>query len=318
MSLIKNDLLALKEKLESIEGEFNERLKDVEEKSKKFTELDNQLQIQLDKDDFFVKLNIGGKIFQSKLSTLLKIKDSMFYCIFATKIERNEDLPRELFFDRPYTYFPLVISYLKTKKVNYRNLSKFEKEDAQAEIQFYKVEEETGKKSEIDIEWDSTLSKAGMCTVDRDDPRTVKVHSTTCYTHFVTNKLWNSEDFVIELASTVTQTDSYYYIGIVNENYNYSSSCMCCNPQNSFYIKCDGTLHINSAQTTEYDFAWQAQPVTIGMRVYLSEKKMFFYIPDKREIGPYTLVGNNFRVVAGHCNTGNGTITITTCTSLDS
>ena len=42
---------------------------------------------------------------------------------------------------------------------------------------------------------------------------------------------------------------------------------------------------------------------------------MYFLFPDKndKELGPYTLTGNDFRVYAGHCNSGNGTITILDC-----
>jgi len=36
-------------------------------------------------------------------------------------------------------------------------------------------------------------------------------------------------------------------------------------------------------------------------------------IPDKVEAGPYNITGNSFRVVSGHCNTGNGTLTILSC-----
>ena len=31
---------------------------------------------------------------------------------------------------------------------------------------------------------------------------------------------------------------------------------------------------------------------------------------DKEELGPYTMIGSKFRFVAGHCNSGNGPITI--------
>jgi hypothetical protein len=49
------------------------------------------------------------------------------------------------------------------------------------------------------------------------------------------------------------------------------------------------------------------------MKVDLDEKTVLFYIPDVAEAGPFTLNGSNFRIVGGHCNSGNGSITILTC-----
>jgi len=93
---------------------------------------------------------------------------------------------------------------------------------------------------------------------------------------------------------------------------------MCCNPSNSWYIKCDGTTHINAQTNTVSNFAWNSSPVVIGIKCMLSEKKIWFYkdSPDN-ECGPYDIpTGNNFRIVSGHCNTGNGTLIIPKCEEL--
>jgi len=170
------------------------------------------------------------------------------------------------------------------------------------------------KKGFIDIGWDQALSKAGMCTVDPNDSKKVRIHSTTCYTHFLTNRTFTDENFVIELETTVTQTDNYFYIGIVSETYSTTGNCMCCNPANSYYIQCDGSTHINAQRTENTQMAWNSQHVTVGLKVNLQEKQITFYIVDKGEVGPFPIAtGNNWRVVAGHCNTGNGDITITDC-----
>jgi hypothetical protein len=115
------------------------------------------------------------------------------------------------------------------------------------------------------------------------------------------------------MESTVTQTDNYFYIGVVNENYSFTGSCGCCNPANSWYIQCDGSSHSNGVRTENYHLAWNGANVTVTMKVLIESKQIYFNVEGKGEVGPYPLSGNSFRVYAGHCNTGNGTITITDC-----
>lgn len=315
-SIIKDDLLQLKDKLENIEKDFQTRLSEVEEKQKKYKEIDEKFQEMAKEKDFLIKINVGGKIFIVKLSTITAEKDTLFYKLFATYLDKDGDIPREYFFDRNYTHFPLVLEYLRNKKVSLKNYNKFEKEEIIDELDYFGIDLfKKGKKVEIDIEWDQNLSKSGACTVDTTDKRNVRIHSNTCYTHFLTNRTFSgSENFVIEFDSKVTQTDNYYYIGIANESYSTTGNCGCCNPANYFYLQCDGSVHINSTRTTPNNFAWYGANVVIGMRVMLSEKQIYFYkdSPDN-ETGPYMLTGNTFRVMAGHCNSGNGSITITTC-----
>jgi len=267
-----------------------------------------------------VRINVGGKIFNTKFSNLLNVKDTIFYCLLAKRLDRDGEVPKNFFFDRNYTYFPLILDYLRNKSLSLRAFNKEQKAEIVEELDFYGIDLfQKGKIKEIDIEWDQGLSKSGACTVDINDKRVIKIHSNTCYTHFLTNRTFSQdENFQIEFETTVTQTDSYYYIGIINESYSTSGNCGCCNPSNAYYIKCDGTAHINSASHSVPNFAWQSATCIIGMKVNLSEKKISFYRDgEENECGPYDIgSGNNFRVFAGHCNTGNGTLTITKCLEL--
>jgi hypothetical protein len=318
-SLLKGDLLGLKDRLESLEKEFEVKLKDVEVKEDKFKKLDNQLDEFLSNKDAVIVLNIGGKKYQTKLSTLLSVKDTVFYSLLTRFISNNEETPKELFFDRNYSLFGYILDYLRTKKFNIKQFSRWEREDMITELEFYGLADvlQLGKKNAIDIGWDQGLSKVGMCTVNSNDNRNIRIHTTTCYTYFQTNKLFSQENFVIEMETTVSQTDQYYYIGIINESFSTTGSCMCGNPVNSYYVQCNGSIHINGTIHNDTRLAWNSQKVTIGIRVMLLEKQIFFYIPDKGEVGPYSISsGTNFRVVAGHCNTGNGEITITDCYSV--
>jgi hypothetical protein len=318
-NLLKDDLISLKAKLEGIECEFQDRLKVIDESSKKFVEADNRLKQLVDKNDYFISLNIGGKIFKIKLSTLIKKKDTLFYNVLVEYAE-TQQLPKELFFDRSYIHFPIILNFLRSGVFTTGKLTKFEKEDFNIELDYYGLRDLRNKRNDIELCWDQGLSKVGMCTVDPGEKSKVTVHSTSCYCHFVTDRTFSSSDsdFYVELDSKVTQTDSYYYIGIVNENYSYTGNCGCCNPANFFYVQCNGSVHINSTTTTNPAFSWQSENVIIGLKVLLKEKKIIFTLPEKDvESEPYNLTGNNFRLVAGHCNTGNGSITITKCYAIE-
>jgi len=299
-----------------LKKEFEVKLKDVESKEERFKKLDQQMDEYLSTKDKVIFLNIGGKKYQTKISTLLSVKDTLFHNIVTSFISKNEDPPKELFFDRSYNHFPLILEYLRTKVISLKQYTRYDREEVVAELEYYGLADilNISKKEIYDVFWDQNTSKSGACTVNVNDPKNIRIHSNTCYTHFVTNKAFTNENFCIELESTVTQSDNYYYIGIVNESYNLTSNCMCCNPANSYYVQCDGSIHINAVRTTDTRFQWNSQKVTIGIKVMLTERKIWFYMPDKVELGPYTIAnGTSFRVVAGHCNSGNGEITITDC-----
>lgn len=314
---LKDSLLGLRSKLDIIEKEIDnsanlkeEPEKDQKQEITKVRNTEEKIAELLDKDKI-IKLNIGGKIFQTKVSTLKANPDTLFY----KALQANEGT-KELFFDRSFNFFPVILDFLIYKSINLKKFNKYDRQDIEDELQYYGIMEITNnKKVEVEIGWDQNNSKVGACTVSLEDNRNVRIHSTTCYTHFVTDKIWRDESFIIELDSTVTQTDNYYYIGLINEAYSLTGSCGCCNSANSFYLQCNGSFHMNSITTNDDNFNFGSQRIIIGMRVNLEEKQLYFYLPEKEgvEAGPFTLVGNTFRVYAGHCNAGNGDINILTC-----
>jgi len=313
--------MGLKSKLENIEKEVKITAGgNVEE----VFEYNNHMSIEQKLEDYLktkdqnISINIGGKIHRTKVPTLLSKEGSLFHSIITKHQTENTEIPKELFFDRSATYFPHILNFLRTGKISMKKLkfTKLQREEFNKELEYYGMSDILGvnKKGFIETGWDQQLSKPGMCTVDINDSKKVRIHSNTCYTHFLTNRTFTDENFVIELESTVTQTDFYYYIGIINETFSPTGNCMCTNPANSYYIQCDGSTHINAVRTDNVNMAWNALPVTVGMRINLQEKQITFYIQDKGEVGPFTIgTGTNWRVVAGHCNTGNGEITITEC-----
>lgn len=316
---LKKDLEGLKSKLQSIENNFSDKITNVCERE----ELNNRLEKKLNdvwetKQSSLVNLNIGGKIYTTRVNTLLSCTESIFSKTVKQYQSNGEKLPEELFYDRSYQHFEIILNYLRYGNLCLKGINKYDKEEIREEIVFYGLSNLLiNKREEYDIIWDNTLSKAGACTIDTNDRKNIRIHSTTCYTHFVTDKVWTNEDFQIELEVAVTQGDNLLYVGLQNSSYILTSNCGCCNPQNSFYLQCDGSLHINSATTPSVIQPWNSQKIIIGMKVYLSEsnKRIYFYFPERNdlEIGPYNLTGSNFRVYSGHCNQGNGEIKILDC-----
>jgi hypothetical protein len=310
---LSNDLLKLRSKLETIEKQFEEKLVSVKSTEEKHKKVENQLEQFIVTKDNIITLNIGGKKFLTKTSTLLSKKDSLFNQMINSYINNNEEIPSEFFFDRSYTHFKTILDYLRTGQLNLKKFKNYDRLDIEEELEYYGlVEKGRNKKLEYEIGW-STENLKG-CSVSPNDEKLLNVHSNTCYTHFLTNRKFIDEDFIIEFESSVLQTDNYFYFGIINENYSLTGNCFCCSPVNSFYIQCNGTVHINSQNSTVSELAWNSETVVIGMKIVLSERLIYFYIKDKFESGPYQInSGTQFTVVSGHCNNGNGTIKILDC-----
>jgi len=315
---LKSDLLGLKSKLMNIEKDFSEKLTTVSEKEEVGKRIEEKVtELVESKKKPLINLNIGGKIFSTKMSTLLSCKETIFFTTLSKMVEEGTPIPEEIFYDRSYQHFELILNYLRTKTFNIKGYNRFEKEDIREEVAFYGLAEvlQISKREDYDLAWDQSLSKSGTFTIDTSDNKLIKIHSTTCYTHFVTNRAFSNEDFQIELEVSVTQSDNYLYVGIYNGSYSLTGNCGCCNPANAFYLQCDGSIHINGTRTENSQLAWNSQKIIIGMKVYNSTKKIYFYFPGKNdlEIGPYNLTGANFRVYAGHCSAGNGEIKILDC-----
>lgn len=141
-SNLKDDLLGLRSKLENLEKDFEVKLKDVEEKEAKFKKLDEQINELISTGDTVITLNVGGKIFQTKASTLLSKKDTLFYKLLSADTDGKEYFRiKEYFFDRNYQFFPFILDYLRTDKYCLKGFNKFELEDLLEDCEFYGLTE---------------------------------------------------------------------------------------------------------------------------------------------------------------------------------
>ena len=154
---LKSSLSNIKKKLNNIENEFEEKFRDVIDKENVYKIIEDRLSELVDSKDSIVKLNIGGKIFQTKFSTMMKVKDTLFHKLIMNHFEENKNKSEELefFFDRSYEYFGLFLDYLRTKKYDLKKYNKFQFEDILAEAEYYGITEiaEYIKAISIEIEF---------------------------------------------------------------------------------------------------------------------------------------------------------------------
>jgi len=88
-----------------------------------------------------VKLNVGGKIYKTTLSTLQKDPDSMLCAMFSGRHELKPDEEDGAYFiDRDAELFRYILNYLRNGKLQYPD-DKTVQEDLLAEARFYQVQE---------------------------------------------------------------------------------------------------------------------------------------------------------------------------------
>lgn len=138
-SLLRDELLNLKSKLESLEGELTNQMMELEVKAENWHKLDEEAdELVKKRKNVVVTLNVGGKLFQTKLDTLMSFKDTLFYkLVLSKKLELN----KEIFIDRNYTYFHYILSYLRNKKLMNPSLSSTELNELIEEAEFYEIDE---------------------------------------------------------------------------------------------------------------------------------------------------------------------------------
>lgn len=133
---IRDELLVLKGKLELLEKELTDQMMELEVKAEKWAKIDEDAELLIKTKNTVLFLDVGGKKFQTKLDTLLSIKDTLFYKLIVTE---QIDLTKEIFIDRNNDYFHIILSFLRNKKVNLNGYSSKKLREILEEAQFYEI-----------------------------------------------------------------------------------------------------------------------------------------------------------------------------------
>lgn len=113
-----------------------QELKDLQEqleKEKTFT-LDQQLR-SLKK----IKLDVGGKLFTTSLSTLTSHPNSMLAAMFSGRFSMDKDEDGCFFIDRDGTYFHLILDWLRERRTPIVQ-NDYEKQRLLEEIKYYQLD----------------------------------------------------------------------------------------------------------------------------------------------------------------------------------
>ena len=117
---LKEEVLGLKDRLELVESGLANQISELTSLEEKWKKMDEEAVDISKNNNIIVNLNISGTKFSTRLETLLSIKDTLFYKLVLSK---KFDLNQELFFDRSPKFFPIIIDYLRHKKINYKRFT---------------------------------------------------------------------------------------------------------------------------------------------------------------------------------------------------
>jgi hypothetical protein len=134
---LKGDLQGLKDRLQVIEDDFQVKLADVEKKNEKYASIDKVISDYITTNNNLICLNIGGRVFKTRLATLLSEKDTYFYFIIAQRLESSQKVEEEMFFDRSYANFDFFMDFLRTKRFCLFNRTKADLEELLSDATFY-------------------------------------------------------------------------------------------------------------------------------------------------------------------------------------
>lgn len=136
---LRDEMMNLKNKLESLEEELTNQMLELEVKAEEWHKRDEEMdELSKKNRDKVVTLNVGGKTFQTRLETLLSMKDTLFSKIFSSG---KLDITKTIFIDRSYYNFQSIISYLRNKKLTTVPTKNKEIEELLEEAQFYEIQE---------------------------------------------------------------------------------------------------------------------------------------------------------------------------------
>jgi hypothetical protein len=133
---LKEELYALKDRLDKVEVNLRSQIAELTTKEKKLNVLDEIAERKKKTENLIIKFNICGKKFMTKVATLLSTKDTLFYKMI---ISGEVNLHEEIFFDRSPKYFSFILDFLRTKKINLKRFKKKELENLHREADYFEI-----------------------------------------------------------------------------------------------------------------------------------------------------------------------------------
>ena len=139
MEDLKADLIVNREKLEELEKKLNVLVDSLHEKKQFFEEEALKVEQSVkDSNNKIVTFNVSGKIFKTKLTTLVNIEHTFFYKISLTPELLNAEV---IYLDRNPFYFEVILNFLRFKVIDYNRFNFTEKKLLLLEADYYEVKD---------------------------------------------------------------------------------------------------------------------------------------------------------------------------------
>ena len=137
-SQLKDELINLKDRLETIEGQLAGQLKEIEGREQKWKSMDEKADRIYNSQTGIVKINVGGILFATTRSTLDLNRNSLITrLVDSGRIDLNE----EIYFDRSPKMFPFILDFMRTKEIEYTTISKEDLLILKDDAEYYNIEE---------------------------------------------------------------------------------------------------------------------------------------------------------------------------------
>ena len=139
MENLKSEIIQKKEALDKLEKDLEEQINAISDKEKRYQEqcsLADSFRSQYCEE--LVNFNVSGKLFTTKVKTLLNIKDTLLYNLL---IEGHIDIKQTIELDRKPKFFLMVLDYMRFRNLDIKRLNKEDKADLRYEAQYFEVEE---------------------------------------------------------------------------------------------------------------------------------------------------------------------------------
>lgn len=136
MDGLKSEILEKKEKLILMEKRLDEEISNLASKEELYQKQCSEMDYFKSKHgEELVNINCSGKLFTTKLGTLLGIRDTFFYRLFQGGFDHKQII--EL--DRNPRFFLQILDFLRFRKLDINSLKKEDKMDLRFEAQYFEI-----------------------------------------------------------------------------------------------------------------------------------------------------------------------------------
>lgn len=134
---IQNDIFSLKSQMDAIENEMLVKIKDLEEEENRFNDKIKEFESRKHSLPEIITFNVGGSIYKTKTSNVLKFKDCLFYYFLS----QESKFPEVLVINRSNKYFEDILNFMKLGLFDLDKYGIEELRELSEEIKYYNLSE---------------------------------------------------------------------------------------------------------------------------------------------------------------------------------